>query len=155
MLRAAILSVPAAAFLAYAPMLARKIILLKYGELDNAKPREEPRVKGEDEGGEGKRGVPVHMYELATRLKACHNNQLEMLGLYAGAVGVAVAARVAPDTLNRLTGWYVKSRLAYALAYAAPQVAGGALRSSAFIAASVSCIMIFYAAADASASLLA
>lgn len=154
MLREAILSVPAATFLAYAPMLARKLILGKHGQHDNTKPREEPTVKSAG-GGDGKKGVPEHIYDLVTRLKSCHYNQLEMLGLYAGAVAVAVAARVEPATLTRLTGWYIKSRIAYTLAYAAPQVAGGALRSLSFFASISSCFMIYYAAAGASSTLLA
>lgn len=159
MFRDAIMSVPVATFLAYAPIVARKLILAKYGEADNTKPREEPTVKSDvrdtSNKSERKQGIPEHIYEIVTRLKSCHYNQLEMLGLYAGGIAVAVAVRVQPETLSRLSSWYIKSRLAYTLAYAAPQIAGGALRSATFFAAAGSCIMIYYAAADASASLLA
>lgn len=154
------MSVPVATFLAYAPIVARKLILGKYGEHDNTKPREEPLVKATSESdsnsnSEGKQGIPEHIHGIVTRLKSCHCNQLEMLGLYAGGIAIAIAVRVQPETLTRLTSWYIKSRIAYTLAYAAPQIAGGALRSAAFIAAAGSCIMIYYAAADASATLLA
>lgn len=138
MLSSVIWSVPIATGLAYIPHFVRGVIISKFGKLDSAKPRDES----------GTTSMPKHLQELAIRLKNCHFNQLESLGLYAGAVAVAVAANVPPSTMHRLTSWYLKSRLAYVLAYSAPQVAGGMLRSLSFVASITSCILLYAAAAN-------
>lgn len=144
MLSQAIWSVPIAAGLAYAPVFARAFVISRFGgKLDNTRPRDiDAQVSN----------TPEHVRELAGRLKASHANQLETLGLYAAGVAIAVAVRVPPPELARLTGWYIKSRLAYNLAYAAPQIGGGALRSLTFFAAMTSCVLLYAAAARTGAS---
>lgn len=167
MYREAILSVPVATFLAYAPMAVRKLILARFNKFDNANPRKDPLTpdttssssssspsSSSSQKNKGDAVIPKETRELLHRLKSSHENQLETLGLYAGGVAVAIAVRANPDTLLQLTRWYVKSRLAYSLAYAAPQVGNGILRRLSFIAASASCLMVYFAAANASANLL-
>lgn len=142
MLAAAIWSVPIATGLAYAPFFARSLLVAARGKLDNTQPRNEEQQIAT---------MPKHLQELALRLKGSHLNQLEMLGLYAGAVAVGVAANVPPPTLQRLTSWYLKCRVAFNLAYAAPQVANGFLRSLSFMASLTSCFLIYAAAAKTAA----
>lgn len=140
MLSSAIWSVPLAAVLAYAPHFARIALVIMYGKLDNSKPRSDQEETAK---------MPKHLQEIARRLRMSHLNQLETLGFYAGAVAVAVAARVPPAQLARLTSNYIKCRFAFNLAYAAPQVGKGVLRSLAFIASIISCFIIYGAAARA------
>lgn len=136
----AIWSVPKALGLAYAPHLARSIIIARHGgQFDNTKPRAADAQVA---------NLPKHIQDLATRLKNSHVNQLETLGVFAGGVAVCLAVHVPAETLVKLTSNYLKSRLAFTLAYAAPQVAKGALRSLSFIASLGSLIMLFSAAAN-------
>lgn len=140
MIASAIWSVPIAWGLTFAPIVARSIIVSRAGKLDNTKPR---AVDTQIEK------MPQNLKDLTERLRASHNNQYETLGYYAAGVAVAVAVRVDPVTLSRFTGMYIKSRIAYNLAYAAPQVANGGLRSLAFLAAMISVGMLYGAAASA------
>lgn len=134
-----IMSVPKAAALAYAPTFVRTFIIRRFGgKMDNAKPRDvDAQI----------RDLPKHLQEITTRLKNCHFNQLETLGLYAGGVAVCLAVKVDHETLVKLTTHYLKSRLGFTLAYASPQVANGALRSLCFIAALITIIRLYSAAA--------
>lgn len=163
MYREAILSVPKVSVLAYAPILVRNGILVFHGKYDNGAPRSEPEARespsqpsegtSERQAKSGGKAITAHTRGLLVRLKSSHQNQLEMLGLYAAAVALAVAVRVDSDTVTRLTGWYVKGRIAYTLAYAAPQVANGALRSLAFFASCIPCVMLYFTAANAASTL--
>lgn len=137
MAHTAIWSVPAAWGLSMAPLIARVILVKTKGRFDHATPRDHISQIAK---------MPPSLQQLAARLAASHNNQLETLGYYAGAIAVAVAVRVPPHALARLAGMYIKSRIAYNLAYAAPQVANGALRGVSFIA-SVTTIAIIYGTA--------
>lgn len=139
MAAAAIWSVPAAFVVAAAPAVARVALLLRRGgSMDNRAPR--------DRAGQVK-GLSPSDAALAARLLAAHHNQLETLGYFAGGVAVAVAARVPPPELSRLAGAYVAARVAYVTAYAAPQVAHGAVRTATFFAAMASIWMLYGAAA--------
>lgn len=139
MIQKAIWSVPVAWGLAYLPIAVRAIVVGRFGKLNNSKPRD---IDGQTSK------MPDQMKELADRLRSCHLNQIETLGYYAAGVAVAVAAHVPAANLVRLTGLYIKSRIAYSFAYAAPQVANGALRTIAFVSAMVSIGMLYAAAAE-------
>lgn len=138
-LAAAIWSVPQAMALAYVPHVVRGIVISRYGgKIDNTKPR-----AAEDQTS----NLPKNIQDLTTRLKNSHVNQLETLGVFAGGVAVCLAVQMPAETLVKLTSNYLKSRLAYTLAYAAPQVAKGGLRSLSFFACIGSLIMLYSAAA--------
>lgn len=137
-LAAAIWSVPQAMALAYAPHVARGIIIARNGgKIDNTKPRA---------SDEQIANLPKHIQDLVTRLKNSHVNQLETLGVFAGGVAICLAVQVPGPVLVKLTSNYLKSRLGFTLAYAAPQVAKGALRSLSFVS-SIACIIMLYSAA--------
>lgn len=139
----AIWSVPIATAVAYLPVFVRKAIVAVKGKLNNKRPRDEDLHLS---------GMPKDLQELAMRLKNCHLNQLETLGLYAAAVAIGVAVRVPPQTLNRLTGYYIKSRVAYSFAYAAPQVGNGIVRTLTFLGSLASIMMLCAAAAETASS---
>lgn len=140
MIKSVIWSVPAAALLAYVPISVRAFLVSRHGKFNNKRRRDYAAETA---------NMPKHLQELALRLKGSHENQLEMLGLYAGAVAIGVATRVPAPELARLTSWYIKCRIGYNLAYAAPQVGNGVLRSLTFFASMTSCILIYSAAAKA------
>ena len=142
MASAAIWSVPVVTALAYAPHFIRQAIVTRFGKADNTRPRDKDAQMA---------GTPKEMRALAERLAGCHANQMETLALYAGAVACAVAARVPPDQLALLSGYYVRARVAYFCAYTAPPVAGGALRSLTFMGTITTIIMLYGAAANAAA----
>lgn len=139
----AIWSVPIAWGLSAVPFVARAVLLHLKGKMDNTKPR---RREAETVS------LPTEYRDLAIRLLNCHANQLESLGYYAAGVAVAVAVKVPAETLVKLTGLYIKSRLAYNLAYTMPQVAGGLLRSASFVASMASIGMLYAAAAETARS---
>ena len=138
-MQTAIWSVPAACALAYAPVFIRGYFVVKYGKADNTKPRDTELQTAK---------MPPHIKDLTVRLRNSHLNQLETLGFYAAGVAVAVAVKVPPETLSMYTSLYLKSRFAFNLAYAGPQVAKGILRSLAWGASLVSAIMVYAAAAN-------
>lgn len=144
MVESAIKSVALAWVLSSVPLVARTLIIRFKGSFDNTKPRDR---KGQEAG------LSPGLQQVAVRLLGAHTNQLETLGFYGAAVAVAVAARVPPETLSKLTGYYIKSRIAYNLAYAIPQVAGGVLRSLTFISGIAITTMIYFAAAESASSL--
>lgn len=135
----AIKSVPLVWVLSSVPLVIRTLIIRFKGNFDNSKPRDR---KGQEVG------LSPDLQKVATRLLGAHNNQLETLGFYAGAVAVAVAAKVPPETLSKLTGYYIKTRIAYNVAYAAPQVAGGIFRSLTFLSGIAVTTMLYFAAAE-------
>lgn len=143
MAESAIRSIPIAWGLSFLPFAARAILLKLKGKLDNSKPR---RREAETAS------LPVEYQNLATRWANCHANQLETLGYYAAGVAVAIAVKVPPETLVKLTSLYIKSRLAYNLAYTMPQVAGGFLRSACFVASMTFISMLYGAAAETARS---
>lgn len=143
MAESAIWSIPIAWGLSYLPFAARALLLKLKGNLDTSKPR---RREAETAS------LPVEYQDISIRWANSHSNQLETLGYYAAGVAVAVAVKVPPETLARLTGLYIKSRLAYNLAYTMPQVAGGILRTACFVASMTSVGMLYGAAAETARS---
>lgn len=139
MAASSIWSVPLAWGLSFLPHVARGILVSVHGKFDNTNPREKDAQVA---------SLPKEYQGLAVRLASCHNNQLETLGYYAAGVAVAVAVRVPPDTLAKLTGFYIKSRIAYTLAYAMPQVGKGVLRSLTFVGSMTSIGLLYAAAAE-------
>lgn len=130
----ALLSVPIATVLAYLPHVIKGSILSKHGKYDNKKPRAKPSVDEKTD-------------ELITRLTGAHNNQLESLGVYAGAIASATAVGVSPVALGNAAAVYIGARSAYVAAYIAPQVGNGAPRSLSFSASFATIMWIWFAAA--------
>lgn len=139
MAASAIWSVPLAWGISFLPHIARTVLVSVKGKMDNTNPR--------DKAGQIA-SLPKEYQGLAVRLASCHNNQLESLGYYAAGVAVAVAVRVPPETLAKLTGFYIKSRIAYTFAYAMPQVGKGVLRSLTFVGSMTSIGLLYAAAAE-------
>eukprot|EP00177_Eucheuma_denticulatum_P001028 GFKZ01001875.1.p1 GENE.GFKZ01001875.1~~GFKZ01001875.1.p1 ORF type:complete len:146 (-),score=12.59 GFKZ01001875.1:1081-1518(-) len=139
MASSAIWSVPIAWGISSLPFVARAILISVKGKLDNSNPRDRDAQVA---------SLPKEYQGLAVRLASSHTNQLETLGYYAAGVAVAVAVRVPPETLAKLTGFYIKSRIAFTLAYAMPQVAKGALRSLTFVGSMTSIGLLYAAAAE-------
>lgn len=124
--------------LTYLPFAARAAVCFANGALDNRNPR--------DVDGQLKKLDPSSV-ALVKRLLASHNNQLETLGVYAAAVAAGVATRVPPSELNKLATVYISARVAFNVAYAAPQILHGLPRSLSFMASMGSCLAIWAAAA--------
>lgn len=124
-------------------MITRAVVVAIKGKLDNGNPRDHSKQT---------ETMPKAYQELCKRLAASHYNQLETLGYFAAGVAVAVAMRVPESTLASLTGWYVKSRIAYNITYALPQYANGVPRSMAFLGAMTSVGMLYAAAANTAIS---
>lgn len=97
---------------------------MKEGKYDNAKPRAH---QDQHEAFSEERQA------FLDRLVACHVNQLETLGVYAG--GVAAAALFGNDNtaIIVLCAIYLAARTAYVAAYVSPQVFGGYLRTLCFV----------------------
>lgn len=130
----ALLSVPIATGLAYLPHVIKEIVLMKHNKFDNTKPR-------------GDESVDEKTDQLVTHLSASHNNQLESLGPYAAGVAAATAVGVAPAVLANATATYVGARVAYCIAYMAPQICDGVPRSLSWCGAMGAMIWIWVAAA--------
>ncbi|CAN8063536.1 unnamed protein product [Agarophyton chilense] len=141
----AIYMVPAAWAVSAIPVFARAIVVSKFGKMDNSKPRDRSSQTA---------GMPKHIAALCDRLLACHNNQLETLGWFSAGVATAVAVKVPGDDIASLATSYVGLRVAYTLAYAAPQVASGALRSLAFVGSMSYIVRIYLAAAAAAGNMM-
>ncbi|PXF47393.1 hypothetical protein BWQ96_02873 [Gracilariopsis chorda] len=136
----AILAIPAAWGLSYTPIIARALIVRSYGQLDNARPRDRAAQTA---------GLPKTVRELCDRLLACHQNQLETLGYFAASIGVAAAVGAPGKEIASLAAWYVRMRLGYVIAYGAPQVAKGFVRSAFFIGSMAIVFRIYWVAARA------
>eukprot|EP00178_Gracilaria_changii_P007999 TRINITY_DN2477_c0_g1_i1.p2 TRINITY_DN2477_c0_g1~~TRINITY_DN2477_c0_g1_i1.p2 ORF type:complete len:183 (-),score=42.53 TRINITY_DN2477_c0_g1_i1:301-849(-) len=136
----AIYMVPAAWVVSSLPLMVRGVLVSRFGNMDNRTPRDR---------GAQTAGMPKHIAALCDRLLACHNNQLETLGWFSAGVATAVAASVEPQQLAALASGYVAGRLAYTLAYAAPQLMGGVARSLAFVGSMSYVLRIYLAAASA------
>lgn len=98
------------------------------------------------------KGMSEEDKAFANRLAGAHENQLESLGYYAASVALAVATKVPENILLRYTTGYIASRLAYVVAYAAPQIAEGNIRSLAFGASMAFTGLLYGASASAAAS---
>lgn len=134
----AVWSVPICVGLTYLPHFVRAAICFSSKALDNRRPRDlEGQLKRLDPGKAA----------LVGRLAASHNNQLETIGVYAAGVAAAVATKVPAPQLNKLATVYVTARVAFNIAYAAPQVLGGMPRSLSFMFSMGSCLAIWFAAA--------
>lgn len=141
----AILSVPIAAGLAYAPHFMRAFLCAVKSKMNNKFPRDHDLQH---------KSLSPSDRQLAERLANSHKNQLETLGFYAAGIAVAVASRVPVPQLNMLAGVYVGARVAFSVAYAAPQVANGAIRSLSFVACLGTIVKIWLAAAAAASGAL-
>lgn len=119
---ATILSVPISSVLAYIPHFSKVFVLRS--SFDNTRPRD---VDG------AMKGVPKERAELAMRLHSAHANQLETLGIFGAAVATCVAVGAPLPRVTAASWTYVVARLAYNMAYAAPQIANGIPRTFTFV----------------------
>lgn len=131
-------SVILAIVLAYLPHFFKVAVLTKFGKFDNKDPRAHASQQS---------SLPEDKRALVTRLGGCHNNQIEMLGVYAAGVAANLALKENDTALIVLTAVYVGLRGLYIIVYAAPQVLGGNIRSLAFVACMATVISIWGKAA--------
>lgn len=118
-----LLTVPMAIFLAYVPHALKVRIAKRSGKYNNKDPRATAKMAE----------LPAEKAALLTRLLGAHQNQLELLGTYAGGI-VANVARGKDDwQLVILSGLYIALRCGYIVIYAGPQVVGGYLRTLIFM----------------------
>lgn len=90
---------------------------------------------------------PVPATGLLHRLACAHANQLETLALYAAGVAAAVARGRGDALTDVFATVYVAARAAYVLAYAAPQVAQGMLRTACFGTSMAAIVGVWFRAA--------
>lgn len=134
----ALWSVPIATALAYAPHFIRVRLCQRAKAYKNSAPR--------DLDGQLK-GVEERKRALVQRLAASHQNQLELLGVYAGGIAACMAVGVPTARVNSIAALYVGSRVAYNVAYALPQMFNGYIRTLTFTGAMLGAIYAWGAAA--------
>ncbi len=119
----ALISVPVACGLAFIPHFVKVIFLTANSSYDN----KDPRALNNQT-----KTLSPSSSAFVTRLTSAHVNQLEMLGMYAAGIAAGTAVGVSPNTMTQIAGLYIAARIGYVIAYAAPQVGNGALRTIAF-----------------------
>lgn len=134
----ALFSVPVAFFLTYAPHFAKVIVLKGASAYDNRSPRAD---------NDNAKLLPDAKKDLVRRLASAHENQLEMLGVFAAGVAVCFGVGVRSLTLTIVTAIYVGARAAFVAIYAAPPVFDGNLRSLAFAPCLASTLALWFTAA--------
>lgn len=134
----ALFSVPVAFFLTYLPHFLKVKLLFGENALDNRNPRVD---------NENAKMMPDAKKDLVGRLKSAHENQLEMIGVYAAGVAVGVSVGVRPIVLTILSAIYIAARVAFVAIYASPPVFGGYLRTVAFAPCVLSTLGLWFTAA--------
>ncbi|KAF9083715.1 hypothetical protein BGX29_011150 [Mortierella sp. GBA35] len=139
----ALLALPAAAALAYAPHCIRAfIVLAQTKRWNNVNPR------GQLDRAEGK--MTKAAWLMAKRAESAHNNGIETLPIFYGAVLAALHAGVAKDTVNYWSTFFVASRFLYNVVYIFNTNQLSALaRTTIWSAGIFSCVKLFLAAAAA------
>ncbi|KAF9272279.1 hypothetical protein BGZ68_002558 [Mortierella alpina] len=136
-----LLSLPIAAGLAYAPHFIRALIVLNATKRwNNISPR------GQVDKVESR--MTKAAYAMAKRAEGAHQNGLETLPLFYGAVLAALYAGVAKDTVTYYSKFFVLSRLAFNIVYIfnTNQLSAG-LRTGIWSAGIIACIRLFLEAA--------
>ncbi|KAK3951692.1 hypothetical protein QBC32DRAFT_343338 [Pseudoneurospora amorphoporcata] len=102
-------SIPAAFVLALLPNFYVKFAAGKNYDLTNPRKTEEHLAKDAS--------ISKPQLNRILRAKAAADNGLETIGLYAAGVVAANAAKMPVDTLNKLSSFYLVSRLVYNFVY--------------------------------------
>ncbi|KAG0304896.1 hypothetical protein BGZ98_004861 [Dissophora globulifera] len=105
-----LLSMPLAAGLAYVPHVIRALIVINSTkQWNNVNPR------GQIEKVEGRMSKAASA--MAKRAEGAHNNGIETLPIFYGAVLAALHAGVAKDTVSFYAGFFLASRALYNIVY--------------------------------------
>jgi uncharacterized MAPEG superfamily protein len=78
-------------------------------------------------------GMDENSYNMAGRLQASHENQLETLGIYAAGIAASLATPVKQAAIHTFAGLYLAARVLYNIVYAMPPIANGIFRSLLFL----------------------
>lgn len=118
-----LLTVPIAIILVYVPHFMKVLLATRFGKYDNKDPRGTAKINE----------LSTEKAALLTRLNSAHQNQLELLGVFAASVAANVARGKDDWQLIVLTALYIALRCAYIVLYAGPQVFDGYLRTFCFM----------------------
>lgn len=117
-------SVPVAFLLCYIPHGIRVAIAKKANAYDHTNPRYQTEFA---------EALSAEQAYLQRRLIGAHNNQLETIGVYAAGIVANVTRKSLSWPIHLMAALYIAFRVIYVVVYVSPQVAGGYLRSLAFM----------------------
>ncbi|KAF8952218.1 hypothetical protein CPC16_009902 [Podila verticillata] len=137
-----VFSMVLAAGLAYIPHFLRGFIVLRATKRwDNVNPR------GQMERIQAK--MTKEDWQMAKRAEGAHNNGIETLPVFYGAVLAALYTGVPKDTVNFYAGLFVATRALFNVVYIFNTNQGTALiRTGLWTAGIASCVKLFLAAAN-------